>query len=217
LPLPPLEPRALTAGQVRSLKDILDRLERFHQQRAAPAASETEAHRRGRSLRDRAIIYLLLSTGLRREELLRLDLDQLAPDTPDALWAARKAKVNGVRGKGRTHRHVYVFADARTALADYLERERPRDAGPARPRSSCPPPRLAPAARTGACPRSINTICEQIGRWHDADHPNPTVTCPRCARTTCATASLVAGLSGSSRHKWCHAARWCRASMSIMK
>ncbi|MGH3547747.1 MAG: hypothetical protein ACRDQU_06440, partial [Pseudonocardiaceae bacterium] len=31
VPLPPLEPRALTEAQVRSLKNVLDRLERFHQ------------------------------------------------------------------------------------------------------------------------------------------------------------------------------------------
>ena len=31
LPLPPLEPRALSPAQVRSLKNVLDRLERFHQ------------------------------------------------------------------------------------------------------------------------------------------------------------------------------------------
>jgi integrase len=33
LPLPPLEPRALTDAQVRSLKNVLDRLERFHQRK----------------------------------------------------------------------------------------------------------------------------------------------------------------------------------------
>lgn len=31
LALPPLEPRALTTAQVRSLKSVVDRLERFHQ------------------------------------------------------------------------------------------------------------------------------------------------------------------------------------------
>src|SRR5207248_81201 len=31
LPLPPLEPRALSEAQIRSLKNVLDRLERFHQ------------------------------------------------------------------------------------------------------------------------------------------------------------------------------------------
>jgi site-specific recombinase XerD len=66
-------------------------------------------HGHGRPLRDRAIVFLLLSTGLRREELVRLDLAQVAPGTPDALRAVRKAKISGVRGKGRTRRHVYLY------------------------------------------------------------------------------------------------------------
>lgn len=52
---------------------------------------------------------------------------QLTPHSPAGLRAAKKAKISGVRGKGRTTRHVYLSADARTALADYLEHERPRD------------------------------------------------------------------------------------------
>ena len=39
LPLPPLEPRSLTPAQVRSLKNLCDRLERYSQ-RKRPAAGE---------------------------------------------------------------------------------------------------------------------------------------------------------------------------------
>jgi len=35
-------------------------------------------------LRDRAMVYLLFSTGLRREELVNLDLTQLSPAGPAA-------------------------------------------------------------------------------------------------------------------------------------
>ncbi|WP_289514088.1 hypothetical protein [Nonomuraea sp. KC401] len=35
----------------------------------------------------------------------------------------KKAKLTGVRGKGRTSRSVFLGLDARTALADYLEHE----------------------------------------------------------------------------------------------
>jgi integrase len=174
LPLPPLEPRALSAGQVRTLKNILDRLPRFHQHKGRRRRGAGDLHGHGRPLRDRAIVYVLLSTGLRREELVRLDLDQVTPHTPAALRAAKRAKVTGVQGKGRTQRHVYLSADARNALADYLEHDRPGDAVPdttalflsaASIRSRRPSGRLSP--------RSINTICEQIGRWHDAEHPDP--------------------------------------------
>ena len=174
LPLPPLEPRALSPGQVRSLKNVLDRLERFHQHKGRRRSGQAGVHGHGRPLRDRAIVYLLLSTGLRREELVRLDLDQLQPNTLAGLRVARKAKIAGVRGKGRTSWHVYASADARTALAEYLEHERPADAGPdstalflsaASIGSRRPDGRLSP--------RSINTICEQIGHWHDAEQPAP--------------------------------------------
>src|SRR5665648_1164374 len=127
LPLPPLEPRALSAAQVRSLKNVLDRLERFHQHKGRRRRGESAMHGHSRPFRDRAIVYLLLSTGLRREELVTLDLDQIRTNTPTALRTAKKTKITGVKGKGRTPRHVLVSADARAALADYLARERPTD------------------------------------------------------------------------------------------
>jgi len=34
-------------------------------------------------------------------------------------------------------------------------------------------------------PRSINTICEQIGHWHDRNQPAPTATSARYGPTTC--------------------------------
>lgn len=77
----------------------------------------------GRPLRDRVIVYVLLSMGLRREELIRLDLDQVSPNTPAPLRQARQGRVARVRGKGDTERIVLLSHDASVALADYLERE----------------------------------------------------------------------------------------------
>jgi integrase len=175
LPLPPLEPRALSVGQIRSLKNVLDRLERFHQHKGRHRRGEAGVHGHGRPLRDRAIVYVLLSTGLRREELVRLDLNQLSPHLPADLRTAKRAKITGVRGKGRTSRHVFLSADARSAVADYLERERPADAGPdstALFLSAASIGSRRPDGRMSS--RSINHLCEQIGRWHDAEQPDPT-------------------------------------------
>ena len=90
LGLPPLEPRALDIDQVRSLKNVCDRLDRFYQlkgrrrnKRSSETAAPIRAH--GRPWRDRAIVYILLSTGLRREELVNVDLDQVEPHTSEAL------------------------------------------------------------------------------------------------------------------------------------
>lgn len=71
LGLGPLEPRALRPAQVQSLKNLCDRLERFHQcrdRRHPGRAAPLRAH--GRPWRDRALVFVLLSTGLRREELI---------------------------------------------------------------------------------------------------------------------------------------------------
>ena len=59
LGLPPLEPRTLSPEQVRSLKSVCDRLERFHQLRGRRWAKSPEQLRiraTGRPLRDRAIV-----------------------------------------------------------------------------------------------------------------------------------------------------------------
>ena len=112
LGLPPLEPRALNEEQVRSLKNLCDRLERFHL-RKGRKQTEALVQAHARLWRDRAIVYLLLSTGLRREEVIRLDLDQVEPHTPEALRSAHTAKITRVKGKGKTERTVFLSIDAR--------------------------------------------------------------------------------------------------------
>ena len=177
LGLPPLEPRALTPAQVRSLKNLCDRLERFHRlkgQRWAGTAAAAPVRAHGRPWRDRAIVYVFLSTGLRREELLNLDLDQLVPRTAAGLRQARQGRLTGVKGKGGTERTVFLSADARQALADYLEKERPRDAGEGTPAlflTATGIPARRPDGRLS--PRAVNLILEQIGRWHDAELKDP--------------------------------------------
>jgi integrase len=180
LPLPPLEPRALTEKQIQTLKRLCDRLESYYRMKGQQwtkqeAAGEPPPLRaKARPKRDKAIVLVLLSTGLRREELVNLNLDQLVPNQPQLLRTGRQAKLQRVQGKGKTERQVFLSADARQALADYLEIERAQDvdttlslpqqplfvsAGNAQPRSE--DGRLSP--------RSINLILAQIGRWHDAE------------------------------------------------
>ncbi len=173
LGLPPLEPRALSESQVRSLKNLCDRLERFHQlrgQRWAGRNGDVPLRAMGRPLRDRAMVYVLLSTGLRREELIRLDLDQVSPHTPDALRQARQGRIARVQGKGKTERTVFLSNDARVALADYLERERPRDVEARTTALFLSATGIPERATDGRLsPRAVNLILTQIGRWHDAE------------------------------------------------
>ena len=169
LALPPLEPRTLDANQVRSLKNLCDRLPVYHQRQDGGQRTI------GRPLRDRAIIYLLLSTGLRREELVNLDLTQVEPAEPELLRHARRARIVRVKGKGQTERSVFLSADARQALADYVDTERPRDIHERTQALFLSAASLAARAADGRLsPRAINLILEQIGRWHDADVSDPT-------------------------------------------
>ncbi|WP_332310903.1 tyrosine-type recombinase/integrase [Paenactinomyces guangxiensis] len=79
-----------------------------------------------------------------------------------------------VKGKGNTERTVFLSVDARLALADYLEKEREQDVTletKALFLSAKGLPARKPDGRLS--PRSINGILDQIGRWHDAEVPDP--------------------------------------------
>lgn len=180
LPLPPLEPRALSEAQIRTLKNLCDRLDSYYRMKGRNwsekrAADELPPLRaKARPKRDRAIVLVLLATGLRREELVNLNLGQLSPNDPRQLCRVRQAKLVEVTGKGKTERVVFLSTDARQALADYLQSERPQDADEAVPLEEQPlllsahnaKPRK-PDGRLST--RSINLILAQIGRWHDAE------------------------------------------------
>ena len=175
LGLPPLEPRALPEAQVRSLKNVCDRLERFHELKGREwKRGEAPKRANGRPKRDRAIIFVMLSTGLRREELVNLDLDQVEPQDPGALRAARRARVRGVRGKGGTERTVFLSRDARLALGEYIEEERAGDAADGSKAlflSASGIPARRDDGRLSV--RAVNLVLGQIGRWHDAEVRDP--------------------------------------------
>lgn len=196
LPLPALEPQALSPTQVLLLKSVCDRLPRFHERkgrrhvaRSRTAQSAPAVHRHSRPYRDRAIVFLLLATGLRREELVNLNLEQVVlgtrsyasahkPVTAQGLRAGRVVQLVQVRGKNRTLRNVFVSAEARTALADYLERERPGDAASfaestalfLRAASVRLSKKASAEERSGRLAvRSVNGIFTQIGQWYNAE------------------------------------------------
>jgi len=174
----PLEPRALNEQQIASLKNLCDRLFSYYRLKGRHwllTDEQPPIRVNARPWRDRAIIFVLLSTGLRREELINLNLDQLKPNTVIELRQARSAHLHGVQGKGKSQRDVFLSADARQALADYLEKEHPRDV----PDTDEIPLFLSAIEMVNRTPdarlakRSINNLVERIGRWHDGEIQDP--------------------------------------------
>ena len=70
-----------------------------------------------KGLRDRAILLLLATTGIRNKELRSLELE-------DIRWRAAEVLVR--QGKARRDRVVPLVREASEALADYILRARPR-------------------------------------------------------------------------------------------
>ena len=80
-------------------------------------ALQTQANQQPK--RKRALLVVLLETGMRISETLKLTLDQY-----DGKY------FRDVKRKGKRRDEVYVSPEARTALADYFEHERGRGDGP---------------------------------------------------------------------------------------
>ena len=137
------------------------------------------------------MVFVLLSTGLRREELVRLNLSQLSPNGAEELRQARRGQINGVIGKGKTQRDVFLSLDARLALADYLEKEHAGDVTtddaeetPVFLSAIEATPRRADGRLS---PRSVNHIMGKIGKWHDAGIKDEARHISlRCVRMICA-------------------------------
>jgi len=98
--LPQAAPRALTVEQTRRLL------------RAAERAAHTGT---AGGVRDRAVVTMLLFTGLRIGELAALNRDDVA-------ISARKGVVTVRRGKGERYRQVPLNTDARDALDAWINR-----------------------------------------------------------------------------------------------
>lgn len=173
--LPAPEARALADAQVRTVKNVLDRLDSFHQLTGREhRGQQPRTHRHARPLRDRAIINLMLGTGLRRAEVTGLDLIQLEPSEVSELRRVKRARLAGVKGKGKTTRTVFLGLDARSAIADYLEKERPGDADDESPALFLSAASIASRRPGGRLsPRSINTIVVEVGSIHDLEVSGP--------------------------------------------
>jgi len=105
-----LAPKWLTKAEKRALLREVQREVQLAELKAGGDASQTCLWR---ARRDRAVIVLLLNTGLRVGELTSLSLS-------DVVIGPRGGRIK-VWGKGLKEREVPLNAEARRALADWLE------------------------------------------------------------------------------------------------
>lgn len=114
--------RAVSPAERRKILDAADRLLRIggeSKDRNRNKGGELRPKRKGyRAFRNRAMIYCLLETGMRRAAVVNLDLADVD----------FKKKVLSVREKGGLIHRYQISAEGLQAIRDYIEGERKADA-----------------------------------------------------------------------------------------
>jgi integrase len=113
--------RALTGSERRKILDAADLLlqvgGRSKDRNRYRNVEQRPAHKAYRPLRNRAIVYTLIETGMRRAAITNLDLANID-------WKQRTLSV--VEKGGATHGYS-ISKEGLEAIRDYVERERPAD------------------------------------------------------------------------------------------
>lgn len=114
--------RACSAAERRKILDAADRLLRIggeSKDRIRNKGGELRPKRKGyRAFRNRAVIYCLLETGMRRAAVVNLDLEDVD----------FKKKAVSVREKGGLVHRYQISAEGLQAIRNYVENERKADA-----------------------------------------------------------------------------------------
>jgi integrase/recombinase XerC len=163
--------RALTEGERRKLLDAADHLpvisgRSTDRRRMKHTEFPDERPRRkgARPWRNRAIVYALIETGMRRAAACNLDLSEIDFD---------KHTVSVREKGGQTHRYK-ISKEGAKAILDYLREERDTDAG-AFPLSTA---LFLPAATVvkshgRLTPGVINIIWNEVCQWANVKHKTP--------------------------------------------
>lgn len=113
--------RALTSSERRKLLDAADLLlqvgGRSKDRNRYRNAKQRPTHKAYRPYRNRAVVYALIETGMRRAAVTNLDLASMD-------WKGRTLDV--VEKGGATHKYS-ISKEGMAAIRDYVERERPVD------------------------------------------------------------------------------------------
>lgn len=158
--------RALTPGERRKLLDAADLLLQVggrSRDRKRYRKAERPTHKSFRPYRNRAVVYALIETGMRRAAVTNLDL-------ADIDWKQRTLTV--VEKGGSTHAYS-ISKEGLEAIRDYVESERPADAEHRRS------PALFLTARNNAragerlSVRTVNLIWDEVCRVAGVEGKTP--------------------------------------------
>lgn len=113
--------RALTPSERRRILDAADRIllvgGRSRNRKLGADIASRPVRKGFRPYRNRAIIYTLVETGMRRGAVCRLNLAEVDFDK----------RLLSVQEKGRNYHTYRISRDGIEAIKDYLEHERPQD------------------------------------------------------------------------------------------
>lgn len=154
-----IDQRALTQGERRRLLDAADLLPLVggrSKDRRRHGAGEKPMHPWYRPWRNRAIVYTLIETGMRRAGIVNAELEGFDPGT----------RTLSVLEKGGIAHPYKISREGAAAIADYLEQERGRDEGPVSPALFLPAadnPRAGSKLTVDAVNRIWNEVRELAG------------------------------------------------------
>lgn len=147
--------RALTASERRKMLDAADLLVEIggrSRDRSRFRGVERPKRKGYRALRNRAIVYTLVETGMRRAAATRLDVGDVD----------FKKKTVTVEEKGGVSHSYQISNEGLQAIRDYLERERPQDNEKWRSSALFLSPATNPNGDGRLTPKVINDVWNEV-------------------------------------------------------
>ena len=191
--------RALTESQRRKLLDAADHLPvlggRSRDRRRCKDVefADERPRRKGyRPWRNRAIVYTLIETGMRRAAICNLDLSEIDFE---------KTCVTVREKGGQTHRYK-ISKEGAKAIQDYLREERGGDSEifPASPALFLPAETVANSSGR-LSPRVINTVWNEVCLWANVKGRTPHAARHAMGRHIVAKTGNVAAVQRQLGHK----------------
>jgi site-specific recombinase XerD len=158
--------RALTPSERRKMLDAADLLLQVggrSKDRSRYRNAERPIHKGFRPFRNRAIVYALIETGMRRAAITNLDLSSID-------WKQRMLSV--IEKGGATHSYS-ISREGLEAIRDYVEREREIDAGHWKSSVLFLTANNNPRAGERLSVRSINVIWDEVCKTANVEDKTP--------------------------------------------